>query len=192
VNAIDRIGEGPWYDRQGRLLANNREELLNERPINADPAIINDLPNEYGIPNHRPDPTMPVVDNHMTVTGSDENGELYTGGGSGTFGGMGGDVSGETEGNTCDDWTSTTVKDRPRVGLSWPRGSFGQFTGGSGSGKVSMGGPGMGGSSWISDMNAWGCEAGIELVETGPGTPGIYTIGNGGGYGGFYCFAHEP
>ncbi|MBN1757513.1 MAG: carboxypeptidase regulatory-like domain-containing protein [Chitinispirillaceae bacterium] len=175
VNAIDRIGEGPWYDRMGRLVANNKGELLNERPINADEAIINDLPNEYGIPNHRPDPTVAAVDNHMTVTGSNQNGELYT------------DGSGETEGNTCDDWTSTTVRDRPRVGLSWPRGSFGRTTGGTG--KVSMGG--MGGH-WISAMNAWGCEAGYELIETGAGTPGVYTIGNGGGYGGFYCFAHQP
>ena len=46
---------------------------------------------------------------------------------------------------------------------------------------------------WISAMNASGCEAGIDLDEsTKGGLPGIYTIGNGGGYGGFYCFAHEP
>src|SRR5690348_6461058 len=37
VNAIDRIGEGPWYDRVGRLLANNKAELMNDRPSNADP-----------------------------------------------------------------------------------------------------------------------------------------------------------
>ncbi|NLD99015.1 MAG: hypothetical protein GX640_04010, partial [Fibrobacter sp.] len=56
VNAIDRIGTGPWYDRLGRLLANNTSELLAQRPKNADPAIKNDLPNEDGIPNHQPDP----------------------------------------------------------------------------------------------------------------------------------------
>ena len=27
---------------------------------------------------------------------------------------------------------------------------------------------------------------------TGAGVRGVYTIGNGGGYGGFYCFAHKP
>ncbi|MCX7725960.1 MAG: carboxypeptidase-like regulatory domain-containing protein, partial [Chitinispirillaceae bacterium] len=65
VNAIDRIGKGPWYDRRGRLLANNISELLNTRPINADPVIKNDLPNEDGVPNHYPDPNQPnqAVDN---------------------------------------------------------------------------------------------------------------------------------
>ena len=173
VNAIDRIGEGPWYDRMGRLVANNKQELLNERPSNADAAIINDLPNEYGIPNHRPDPTMPIVDNHMTVTGSDAKGELYTGGGD--MGGWPGETS--EFGYTCDDWTSTTIRAQPRCGLSWPQSIGGNF--------------GM--KNWISSFNASGCEAGYDLDEsTMAGLPGVYTIGNGGGYGGFYCFAHQP
>ena len=28
VNAIDRIGEGPWYDRLGRMVAPTREDLV--------------------------------------------------------------------------------------------------------------------------------------------------------------------
>ncbi|MBN1759395.1 MAG: carboxypeptidase regulatory-like domain-containing protein [Chitinispirillaceae bacterium] len=182
VNAIDRIGEGPWYDRLGRLVANNKSELLNTRPINADSAIINDLPNEYGIPNHRPDPTLPIVDNHMTVTGSDSLGRLfkYTGGSFGTGGWTFSDSS--EYGYTCDDWTSTTIRAKPRVGLCWPQ----SFGGG-------MGGMGGGMKHWISAMNASGCEAGYDLEEsTMAGLPGVYTIGNGGGYGGFYCFAHQP
>jgi hypothetical protein len=183
VNAIDRIGNGPWYDRMGRLVANNKEELLNDRPIDADEAIINDLPNEYGIPNHRPDPTKSVVDNHMTVTGSNSQGKLYADGDD-KSGGTKSGVSGTSEyGYTCDDWTSTTVRAKPRVGMSWPQGAGG-FS------KASMGG-GM--KNWISAMNASGCEAGIDLKSsTGAGLPGVYTIGNGGGYGGFYCFAHKP
>ena len=52
VNAIDRVGAGPWYDFKGRLVAANRAALLNTRPVGADPAILNDLPNEIGLPNH--------------------------------------------------------------------------------------------------------------------------------------------
>jgi hypothetical protein len=171
VNAIDRIGEGPWYDRLGRLVANKKSELLAVRPSSADAAIINDLPNEYGIPNHRPDPTKAVVDNHMTITGSDSLGKLYKGGGSKSGSGT------NEDGYTCDDWTSTTLKSGPRVGLSWPQ-------------SASMKG-GM--KHWISAMTASGCEPGYDLNEsTMSGVKGVYTIGNGGGYGGFYCFAHKP
>ena len=107
VNAIDRVGNGPWYDRLGRLFANTRAELPNVRPPNAHPAIINDFPNEDGVPNHAPDPTMGQVDNHDMLTGSNERGELY------------GPMS------TCLDWTSArgdvATEGRPRVGHSWPR-----------------------------------------------------------------------
>jgi hypothetical protein len=185
VNAIDRIGDGPWYDRLGRLVASNSEELLHPRPINADSAIINDLPNEYGIPNHRPDPTQPIVDNHMTITGSDSLGKLYIYSGFGGIGWPSGGLSDSSEyGYTCDDWTSTTIRAKPRIGLCWPQ-SFGMGREGG------MSGFGM--SHWISSMNASGCEAGIDLDEsTMAGLPGVYTIGNGGGYGGFYCFALTP
>jgi hypothetical protein len=107
VHAIERVGNGPWYDRLGRLLANNRAELLNVRPPNAHPVIINDFPNEDGVPNHRPDPTMGEVDNHDMLTGSNERGELYS------------------TTATCLDWTSArgdvATEGRPRVGHSWPR-----------------------------------------------------------------------
>lgn len=63
VNAIDRIGEGPWYDRLGRTLALTKADLLFDRPRNADSAIGNDFPNEDGVPNHRPDATEGQVDN---------------------------------------------------------------------------------------------------------------------------------
>jgi hypothetical protein len=59
VHARDRIGNGPWYDRTGRLLAANLNNLIQERPTGADPAIRDDFPNEQGIPNHggcRPSP----------------------------------------------------------------------------------------------------------------------------------------
>jgi hypothetical protein len=32
VNAIDRIGAGPWYDRLGRVVAQSKTAILNTRP----------------------------------------------------------------------------------------------------------------------------------------------------------------
>ena len=103
VNAIDRVGPGPWYDRLGRLVAMTPADLANERPANADPAIVDDLPNEDGVPNHQPDPNVDPVDNHDTLTGSNPQGQLT--------------------GHTCDDWTSAVgaPEQKPRIGHSWPR-----------------------------------------------------------------------
>jgi hypothetical protein len=51
----------------------------------------------------------------------------------------------------------------------------------------------MGKKHWISIFDLWGCVAGLDLTDTDRnGQPGVYTIGNGGGYGGFYCFALTP
>jgi hypothetical protein len=124
VDAIDRIGEGPWYDRLGRVLALNKTALLHDRPQGADSAIINDLPNEAGVPNHRPDTTKPAVDNHHVLTGSGTDGRLYQG-----------NVNG-----TCANWMSVSKDDgRPRIGFSWPAGGrvnwiSGQDEGGCGAG----------------------------------------------------------
>lgn len=106
VNAIDRVGEGPWYDRLGRVVAMSKADLAHERPQNGDAAIVDDLPNEDGVPNHQPDPNQPEVDNHDTLTGSNEQGMLA-------------DADA-----TCSDWTSSVGDQdvRPRIGHSWPRG----------------------------------------------------------------------
>jgi len=48
VDAIDRVGEGPWYDRVRRLVAKTKADLAQVRPKGADPVISNDLPNEDG------------------------------------------------------------------------------------------------------------------------------------------------
>ncbi|MFO0631368.1 MAG: hypothetical protein U0168_00810 [Nannocystaceae bacterium] len=105
VNAIDRIGEGPWYDRLGRVVAMDKAGLMGERP-DSDPVIADDLPNEDGVPNHQPDPTMRPVDNHDTLTGSDGSGM-------------------HMPGATCNDWTAAEgdvgSEGIPRVGHSWPR-----------------------------------------------------------------------
>jgi hypothetical protein len=45
------------------------------------------------------------------------------------------------------------------------------------------------GRGWIQEHTVNGCEPGIA-IEPGGGAPqGDYTVGAGGGYGGFYCFA---
>jgi hypothetical protein len=176
VNAIDRIGNGPWYDRKGRLFANKISELLNDRPINADVMIKNDFPNEDGVPNHMPDPsTSKKIDNHLTITGSNKEGKLYS----------------TTEDCTCTDWTSKTGRSAnsswgketgtggitAHAGLSWPQ----EFGGGQGE------------KNWMSVYDTKGCEPGLDSTEASlDGVKGIYTIGNGGGYGGFYCFGMTP
>jgi hypothetical protein len=185
VNAIDRIGDGPWYDRRGRLVAKIPADLLQNRPVNIDAAIKDDLPNENGIPNHQPDPNQPTVDDHLTITGSDSTGRLFS------------------ATSTCEDWTdaTATTKSKPRSGLSWTR--KGGFFGG-GFGKNAAGGffpiDTSGGMQMMTNMESWvstwslpGCLAGVDSLEsTGAGKPNDKTIGAGGGYGGFYCFGLNP
>lgn len=187
VNAIDRVGTGPWYDRLGRIVANTTANLQASRPVGAEATIINDLPNENGVLNHNPDKTG-NVDNHDMLTGTDDKGKLY----------------GATA--TCSDWTSTaTTGSKPRVGHTWPTMANGcsttdtrtiSGTGGSsgGGGGGWPGGGGFGAGSmcnWMSALDEAGCAPGVNLVQTGgPGNDG--TVGSGGGYGGFYCFALTP
>jgi len=162
VNAKDRIGTGPWYDRLGRLVAQDMTGLLKERP-DADPAIKQDLPNETGTPNHRPNPNAPEDDNHHTLTGSNGQGTLF----SATA--------------TCKDWTSTSMNNattgdgvgRPKTGFSWSvqnrtQWIDGQLEGGCGAGVTGVG------------------------SENGGSDPSNPIVGSGGGYGGFYCFALTP
>jgi hypothetical protein len=201
VHAIDRIGTGPWYDRRGRLLANTQADLLHDRPAGADPAIVDDLPNEDGVPNHAPDGTE--VDNHDILTGTGTDGKLF-----------GSDASA-----TCQDWTSSVGTDgRPRVGHCWPRdfsmafadGGMPPFPFGDGGmppfpfGGMDGGFPGLppgfdpsqlgdiNGANWMSALNEAGCAPGAMLIEMGPPNPSNPTVGSGGGYGGIYCFALTP
>jgi hypothetical protein len=162
VHAIDRVGEGPWYDRLGRLVARNKADLGRARPI-GDLLIVDDLPNEDGVPNHAPDGQK--VDNHDVLTGSDQLGRLY----------------GPNWRATCHDWTSKVGRDgEPHVGHSWPR-------------RVGPGPDGRNsGESWISALDEAGCAPGVSLVEMGSPDPKIPTVGSGGGYGGIYCLALSP
>jgi hypothetical protein len=193
LHAIDRVGEGPWYDRLGRVVAMNKADLMQPRPKGADPAIINDLPNEDGVPNHAPDGMQ--VDNHDILTGTGPTGQLFNA--DWKF--------------TCHDWTSANGADgTPRVGHSWPRmGGMGfpGFPGGGRPGGGAAGGgfvPPTGGgaagggsvidsmANWMSSLNEAGCAPGASLVEMGPPDSSNPTVGSGGGYGGIYCFALKP
>jgi hypothetical protein len=110
VHAKSRIGEGPWYDRKGRLIAQNLTALLKERPEGAEATIRDDLPNENGEPNHAASAEGGGDDNHDVVTATNASGE-YDGTGS------------------CEDWTTTNTpsggmgQNGPRVGHSWPANS---------------------------------------------------------------------
>jgi hypothetical protein len=185
VHAIDRLGEGPWYDRVGRVVALNKADLMQGRPTGADAAIINDLPNEDGVPNHAPDGMQ--VDNHDILTGTNTLGQVFN----------------MDWKYTCHDWTSAIGADgTPRVGHSWPR-MGGMGRGGRGAAGGGAAGGGGGGSSggaaimnsmanWMSSLNEAGCAPGASLVEMGGPDPDIPTVGSGGGYGGIYCFALKP
>ena len=153
VNARTRIGEGPWYDRMGRLVAQNLTALLKERPEGAHQMIINDLPNELGMPNRAGSAENGNDDNHDTVTGTN--------------------TTGDWDGNeTCSDWTSITAAatgtgggmggNGPRVGHSWPANS---------------------GRNWMQAHRAPGCAPSVSLVQTGAGSgTGIGNGGGYGGF----------
>jgi hypothetical protein len=153
VNAKDRIGAGPWYDRTGRLVSMNLQNLLQNRPSDAASAIKEDLPNEFGIGNHRPNPNAPEDDNHHTLTGSKPDGTLY----------------GATA--TCQDWTTKSrdnkTTGRPRIGFSWSTGNrtnwiSGQDEGGCGAGVTGIG------------MENGGSDPNNPIVGSGGGYGGIY------------------
>lgn len=213
VNAVDRIGEGPWYDRQGRKVALRKADLLYDRPSSADAAIQNDLPNEDGVPNHAPDPSQGQVNNRSTLTGSNDQGVLYG------------------ASSTCQDWTSTSAADgRPRAGYSWSDSSDAGTTGGApgfmldgglppgfdgglppgfdggfvppldggippgfgpdGGLPDGFGGTGTAVENWISAADLGGCAPGVNLGAAS--TQADSSVASNGGYGGIFCFALTP
>ena len=175
MHAKNRVGNGPWYDAAGRLVAMTLADLIGaDRPIGADAVIRNDLPNEYGIPNHTADAPgctgSQCPDNHQVLTGTNCSGELYTGGGSG--GGVIATCQNAAASSgtpdpafTCNDWTSKAAEGTPWCGHSWPR---------QGSGL-----------SWMSSARDGGCAPCVRVMESG----GVneQCVGSAGGYGGFYC-----
>lgn len=100
VHAIDRVGDGPWYDRLGRLIAMDRAGLLGTRPA-GDPAAVNDMADETGAGTHS------FGDTHDIMTGTNAQGHL----------------DGVDPSATCNDWTSAVgpgSENKVRAGHSWP------------------------------------------------------------------------
>jgi hypothetical protein len=167
-DAIDRIGNGPWYDFEGRKLADNLAGLMpaedrEGRPRGADAQLAAMFTGENG-ERIREDAD---VDNHDVLTGSDRSGRLFDDGEGGATA-------------TCEDWTSNMRRGRPGgpmatggqvpVGHSWPRSN-------------------AEGRHWISEHTVNGCEPGVA-IEGGTAAPrDDFRVGAAGGYGGFYCFA---
>jgi hypothetical protein len=101
VHAIDRIGTGPWYDKNGRLIAMDRAGLLRgPRPAGTAQAVA-DLANERG------QIQKPFGDNHDVITGSNKMGMLNS----------------TDPTSTCNDWTSAaaTASRGLMCGHSWSR-----------------------------------------------------------------------
>jgi hypothetical protein len=167
VDAIDRIGEGPWYDFNGLKLADNLAGLMPQgndgRPQDADPQLADMFTDENGEdiqPNDR-------IDNHDTLTGSNAEGRLFDDGEEGRVA-------------TCEDWTSNTLRGQEGnfagvgaqipVGHSWPRSN-------------------NNGRHWISEHTINGCEPGFDIDGGAGAAAGDFRVGAGGGYGAIYCFA---
>jgi hypothetical protein len=189
VNAIDRVGTGPWYDRLNRTIANNLTELVDVRPGGITVATIrNNLPNEDGTPHHDEEvgcsDLNDCADNHDVLTGSDTDGKLCTattcpgfgfGGGRGGIGGMTGGGATTLTDQACEDWTLGTSKAgiAPRCGHTWPTRAGGGSE-----------------DDWISILTENGCAPGYNLVQNGGPMPtGMGSVGDGGGYGAIYCLA---
>jgi hypothetical protein len=130
LNAIDRIGSGPWYSAppkyqgkssytsEGLLIAQDRAGLLHTRPDgDATTIVYNGINQSVGAGNAQSWPlsqcllneygdcTQADGDDHDTLTGSKNDG-TYAGSMSGT----------------CDDWTNSTKGyGMPAYGHTWPR-----------------------------------------------------------------------
>lgn len=166
VHAIDRIGPGPWYDANGRLVATGIQGLMGDRP-DGEPASVTDLPNECGVP------LSAIGDSHDVPTGSDQEGRLRS----------------TNPESTCNDWTSSADD----VGVSSGGGGPGRepaptnvFCGHSFPRRAGGGGGGRGGQEWLSDHSLRGCGKGANLLQNGAGVGTC--IGCSGGYGALYCF----
>ncbi len=174
VDAITRIGSGPWYDHAGQLVANDIAGLTTgDRPAGGccDEGTYDELGtfhdgntdvNNDGIDD----------DDHDTMTATNSDG---------TYAGF-----------SCEDWTSTTAmpEDLEDGGQQGGEPPFGDgFPGGFFGGGIMMGHswPAMSGRSWSESHGGHACAPGVNFIQDGPGDSA--TVGGGGGYGGFYCFA---
>jgi hypothetical protein len=181
LNAIDRIGKGPWYsappkhsgatsyETGGLLIGANLDALKHLRPEGSEVTVYTSsvlenwpfnqcLLNEYGV--------CPIEegDTHDVLTGSDTNGNLISDAGTAT----------------CDNWTNREKGyGKPQIGHSWPR---------------YLDDTDIAATHWCSTTlhTARGC--GTIINTTSINYESITTdygggVGSTGGYGAIYCFA---
>lgn len=109
IHAIDRIGTGPWYDANGRMVATGVAGLSGDRP-DGELQSTEDLPDECGVP------LTLIGDAHDVVTGSNKQGRLNS----------------SDPDSTCNDWTSSSGGvggGEVMCGHSFPREGGGGFGG---------------------------------------------------------------
>jgi hypothetical protein len=182
VNAIDRIGSGPWYNVDGLLVANNIDGLLNGknngmRPDAASDIVYNDgnenwpfyecLTTEFGNCN------LSYGDSHDTLTGSNMQGQLVSCNdvGSSSSGKGGSSCNASSYELTCNDWTSTSYSGKLPIGHSWNR---------------RIGSTKQNSAHWIHAHECTGCGTNINLSKSFEDG-----VGGSGGYGAWYCFAYD-
>jgi hypothetical protein len=187
VNAIDRIGSGPWYDFIGALVADSPSQLITDAARQPGGCCANGTYDEMGLfHDGSTDQNNDGIDDddHDTMTATLEDG---------TYAGF-----------SCEDWTSVTAvaDDVVDIGGGGGGGAAPPAGGGGGAGGGGFGGGGFGpsggimmghswpagsGQHWATSHGGHNCAAGTNFIQDGPGTS--ESVGGGGGYGGFYCFA---
>jgi hypothetical protein len=105
VNARDRIGNGPWYNANGVMIAGSLADLHGDvqrdsNVINVNTAITEkgELVGGFGRPEGTPE-------EHDIITGSDSHGRAFPGG-----------LSSRGENRTCNNWTSDSPDVRTMIG----------------------------------------------------------------------------
>jgi hypothetical protein len=200
VNAVDRIGTGPWYSAPpkllnatsyatgGLLVANDISGLVQTRPSGDTTSIVykgvnqsngagtsQSWPFSQCLTNENGYCTQADGDTHDTLTGSTSSGKL----------------AGTDKKSTCDDWTNnTTGYGSPAFGHTWPRqlnatdGAAGWINTGE-SGEIACGAIiNVSSTNYMSGGGGGGTPGGGSSSSWGGG------VGSAGGYGAFYCFAY--
>jgi len=105
VNARDRIGDGPWFNAEGIMVAPNLADLHGD--VQRDTNLINvrtaltesgDLVNGFGRAEGTPQ-------EHDMLTGSDSHGRAFPGG-----------MSNQADDRTCNNWTSDSPDAHAMIG----------------------------------------------------------------------------
>lgn len=170
VNAIDRIGAGPWYDFLGVKVADSPQDLTTGANRQPGGCCENGTYDELGLfHDGSTDQNNDGVDDddHDTMTATNEDG---------TYAGF-----------SCEDWTSTTATSGGGGGGGGGGGPGGGGPGGGGGIMMGHSWPARSGEHWATSHAGHQCAAGTNFVQDGAGDAS--TVGGGGGYGGFYCFA---